>query len=78
MSHEQLVEMPIPVTLALLAMVLLLAVLGRVALSMRRRAPVRQGLFLAWDAGRANDAGERPSRLARLSIDPVDRRDMRS
>lgn len=77
MSHEQLLEMTVPVTLALLAMVLLLAVLGRVALSMRRRAPVRQCLYRAWDACRANEAGERPSRLARLSTEPFDKRDMR-
>lgn len=77
MSQEQVLGMPLPVMLALVAMVVLLAVLGRVALSLRRRVAVRQGLYLAWDAGRATRGEEREFRLARLSIDPIDDRSTR-
>lgn len=77
MSQDQLLGLPLPVMLALAAMVVLLAVLGRVALSLRRRAPVRQGLYLAWDARRAMGDETHHFRLARLSIEPIDDRDMR-
>lgn len=78
MGQEQVLDMPLPVLVAVVAMVVLLAVLGRVALSLRRRVVVRQGLYLAWDAGRAaRSAQEREFRLARLSIDPIDERDLR-
>lgn len=77
MGQEQVLGMPLPVMLALVAMVVVLAVLGRVALSLRRREAVRQGLYLAWDAGDAKHGEDREFRLARLSIDPIDDRDMR-